>query len=70
MFGGPIEHTPAMCAILDHPGTLGLISGVIGEDFNYCDGNYYSGDTRWHPDGNWGQLFAVKVAVNAGACLP
>lgn len=64
MFGGPIEHTPAMCAILDHPGILGLIGGVIGEDFNYCggDGNYYSGDTRWHPDGNWGQLFAVKVA--------
>ncbi len=64
MFGGPIEHTPAMCAILDHPSILGLISGVIGEDFNYCsgDGNYYTGDTRWHPDGNWGQLFAVKVA--------
>ena len=64
MFGGPIEHTPEMCAILDHPGILGLISGVIGEDFNYCsgDGNYYTGNTRWHPDGNWGQLFAVKVA--------
>lgn len=64
MFGGPIEHTPEMCAILDHPDILGLIGGVIGEDFNYCsgDGNYYSGDTRWHPDGNWGQLFAVKVA--------
>jgi ectoine hydroxylase-related dioxygenase (phytanoyl-CoA dioxygenase family) len=30
----------------------------------YCsgDGNYYSGDTHWHPDGNWSQLFAVKVA--------
>lgn len=64
MFGGPIEHTPEMCAILDHPAILGLIGGVIGEDFNYCggDGNYYTGDTRWHPDGNWGQLFAVKVA--------
>ncbi len=64
MFGGPIEHTPEMCAILDHPDILGLIGGVIGEDFNYCsgDGNYYTGDTRWHPDGNWEQLFAVKVA--------
>ncbi|HMZ23078.1 MAG TPA: hypothetical protein PLD20_34455, partial [Blastocatellia bacterium] len=30
MFGGPIEHTPEMCAILDHPGILGLIGGVIG----------------------------------------
>jgi len=64
MFGGPIEHTPEMCAILDHPSILGLIGGVLGEDFNYTggDGNYYSGDTGWHPDGNWGQLFAAKIA--------
>ena len=63
MFGGPIEHTPEMCALLDHPGILGLIGGVTGADFNYCsgDGNYYSGDTRWHPDGNWGQLWATKT---------
>ncbi|SVD85845.1 uncharacterized protein METZ01_LOCUS438699, partial [marine metagenome] len=42
MFGGPIEHHPEMCAILDHPSILGLIGGVLGEDFNYCsgDGNY------------------------------
>ena len=35
MFGGPIEHKPEMCAILDHPSILGLIGGVLGEDFNY-----------------------------------
>ena len=64
MFGGPIEHKPEMCAILDHPSILGLIGGVLGEDFNYGggDGNYYSGDTDWHPDGSWGQLFAAKIA--------
>ena len=64
MFGGPIEHTPEMCALLDHPGILGLIGGVTGADFNYCsgDGNYYSGDTGWHADGNWGELFACKIA--------
>ena len=64
MFGGPIEHTRKMCTLLDHPGVRGLIGGVIGEDFNYCsgDGNYYAGDTRWHPDGNWGQLWATKTA--------
>ena len=63
-FPGPIEHTPEMCAILDHPSILDLIGGVLGKDFNYAggDGNYYSGSTGWHPDGNWGQLFAVKVA--------
>ena len=64
MLGGPIEHTPELCALMDHPGVLGLIGGVTGENFNYCsgDGNYYTGDTGWHPDGNWGQLWATKAA--------
>jgi len=64
MFGGPIEHAPELCALMDHPGILGLIGGVTGEDFNYCggDGNYYSGSTGWHPDGNWGQLWSTKTA--------
>ena len=53
-----------LCALLDHPGIAGLISGVLGEDFNYAsgDGNYYSGDTGWHSDGSWGQLWAAKTA--------
>ena len=64
MFLGPIEHHPDMCRLLDHPAILNLIGGILGEDFNYCsgDGNYYSGDTGWHPDGGWGQLFATKTA--------
>ena len=64
MFLGPIEHHPDMCRLLDHPAILDLIGGILGEDFNYCsgDGNYYSGDTGWHPDGGWGQLFATKTA--------
>lgn len=64
MFGGPIERTVKLCALLDDPRIIGILSGILGDDFNYCsgDGNYYTGDTGWHPDGNWGQLFAVKVA--------
>jgi hypothetical protein len=64
MFGAPIERTAKLCTLLDDPRITGLLGGLIGEDFNYCsgDGNYYSGDTGWHPDGNWGQKFAVKVA--------
>ena len=64
MFLKPIEHTPEMCTILDHPSILGLIRGLLGEDFNYGggDGNYYSGDSGWHPDTNWGQLFSAKTA--------
>lgn len=64
MFGGPIEHRPRLCGLLDDDRILGILGGVLGEDFNYAsgDGNYYSGDTGWHPDGNWGRLFAVKAA--------
>jgi hypothetical protein len=64
MFGGPIERTEKLCTLLDDPRVAGLLSGLLGDDFNYCsgDGNYYSGDTGWHPDGNWGEPFAVKIA--------
>jgi hypothetical protein len=64
MFGNPIERTEKLCTLLDDPRITGMLGGILGEDFNYCggDGNYYTGDTGWHPDGNWGRLFAVKVA--------
>ena len=64
MFGAPIEHTPQMCSLLDDARITGILSSLLGDDFNYCsgDGNYYTGDTGWHPDGNWGELFAVKIA--------
>ncbi|HZP83766.1 MAG TPA: phytanoyl-CoA dioxygenase family protein [Chthonomonadaceae bacterium] len=64
MMGAPIERTPKLCTLLDDPRVRGVIGGILGEDFNYAsgDGNYYTGDTGWHPDGNWGQLFACKVA--------
>ena len=64
MFLGPIEHSPKLCTLLDDDRVKGIIGDILGADFNYAcgDGNYYSGDTGWHPDGNWGQLFACKVA--------
>src|SRR5438445_1506478 len=64
MFGGPIERTGKPCTLLDDARIVGLLSGILGEDFNYCggDGNYYTGDTGWHADGYCRQLFAVKVA--------
>ncbi len=64
MFGGPIERTQRLCTLMDDDRIVGILSGLLGDDFNYCsgDGNYYTGDTGWHPDGNWGELFAVKIA--------
>lgn len=48
-----IDQRERLCTLLDHPGVLGVLSSLLGEDFNYLggDGNYYSGDTGWHPDG-------------------
>ena len=62
--GAPIERTERLCALLDDDRIIAILSAILGHDFNYCsgDGNYYTGDTGWHPDGNWGQLFAVKIA--------
>ena len=37
-FGGPIEHRPRLCALLDDPRILGVARGVLGEDFNYAGG--------------------------------
>jgi hypothetical protein len=63
MFGAPIERSDKLCALLDDSRTVGIFSGILGPDFNYCggDGNYFTGDTGWHADGNWGRLFGVKL---------
>ena len=72
MFLKPIEHRPDMCALLDHPTILDLIGSILGDDFNYCggDGNYYSGDTGWHPDGSWGATLRRQGSVLSGSAHP
>ena len=64
MFLGPIESHPTLCALLDDARIQAIVGAILGADFNYAcgDGNYYSGDTGWHADGNWGELFACKIA--------
>jgi hypothetical protein len=48
-----IDQRERLCTLLDHPAIVNLISGLIGDNFNYLggDGNFYTGDTRWHSDG-------------------
>ena len=48
-----IDQRERLCTLLDHPSVDGLISSILGPDFNYLggDGNFYTGDTRWHSDG-------------------
>ena len=60
-----IDQRERLCTLLDHPGIEGLISGLLGEDFNYLggDGNFYSGDTVWHSDGFHTVGKYLKVAI-------
>ncbi|MCX6043617.1 MAG: phytanoyl-CoA dioxygenase family protein [Chloroflexi bacterium] len=48
-----IDQRERFCKLLDQPQIVNLITSLIGEDFNYLggDGNFYTGDTRWHSDG-------------------
>ncbi len=60
-----IDQRERLCTLLDHPRIVGLLTCLLGEDFNYCgsDGNYYVGDTGWHPDGAHRVGLYLKVAV-------
>ena len=59
-----IDHNEYLCTLLDDPRIVGITSAILGPDFNYAsgDGNYYSGDTGWHADGRYPELFAIKMA--------
>lgn len=59
-----IDQHPRLCALLDDERIHGILTGLLGDDFNYTgsDGNYYAGDTQWHSDG-WGKdIHFVKIA--------
>ncbi|MDA0746783.1 MAG: phytanoyl-CoA dioxygenase family protein [bacterium] len=59
-----IDQHERLSALLDDPRIHGLLTSLLGPDFNYMgsDGNYYAGDTVWHSDG-WGKAVRfVKVA--------
>src|SRR5215218_2264569 len=48
-----IDQREKLSTLLDHPKIEGLISNLLGSDYNYLggDGNYYTCDTQWHSDG-------------------
>jgi hypothetical protein len=59
-----IDYSERLCTLLDDERIVGIASSLLGADFSYAsgDGNYYSGDTGWHPDGAYPELFAIKIA--------
>jgi hypothetical protein len=48
-----IDQRTDFCTLLDDPRIEGLATSLIGDNFNYLngDGNYYTGNTTWHSDG-------------------
>ncbi len=59
-----LDHSERLCTLLDDARILGIASAILGDDFNYAggDGDFWVGDTDWHPDGNYSDLFAIKFA--------
>lgn len=59
-----IDYSERLCTLLDDERVVGVASSILGADFSYAsgDGNYYSGDTGWHPDGGYPEIFAIKLA--------
>jgi hypothetical protein len=60
-----IDQSEELSTLLDDPRIHGLACSLLGDDFNYTgsDGNYYAGDTHWHPDGRHEQIRFIKIAV-------
>ena len=60
-----IDHNARLCTLLDDQRIVGIASSILGDDFNYAsgDGNYYTGETSWHSDGQHPDLFAIKIAL-------
>ena len=72
-----IDQRARLSTLLDQPELVGLIAGLLGEEFNYIggDGNFYTGDTHWHSDGSHevGRYLKVALYLDAvdrnGGCL-
>ncbi|SDX62583.1 phytanoyl-CoA dioxygenase family protein [Paenibacillus sp. CF384] len=54
-----------LCSLIDDPRIAGIAKSLLGEDFNYMgsDGNYYTGDTPWHRDGENRARRHIKMAL-------
>jgi ectoine hydroxylase-related dioxygenase (phytanoyl-CoA dioxygenase family) len=61
-----LEYDEYFLQLLDHERTNDVVEGLLGEDclyMNASDGNYYVGDTRWHPDGGNPAYPTIKIAL-------
>ncbi|MBO9598503.1 MAG: phytanoyl-CoA dioxygenase family protein [Cohnella sp.] len=59
-----IDQREKLSSLIDDPRIKGICTSLLGDDFNYMgsDGNYYSGNTTWHPDDNNLERLHLKIA--------
>lgn len=60
-----LDQREKLCTVIDLPQIEGALADLLGEDFSYLgsDSNFYTGDTRWHPDGQHVSGTWVKLAL-------
>lgn len=63
--GRLIERSERLCTLLDNPRVDGLLTGLLGADYNYLGsgGELYVGDGLWHPDCHGDPVRQVKWAM-------
>ncbi len=64
---GCIEQRPRLASLVEDDRIHGVVEDLLGPDFVWItsDGNYYVGDTSWHPDAG-GELLSyhlIKIAL-------
>jgi hypothetical protein len=60
-----IDQRERLCALFDDPRIEGILGSLLGEEFAYLgsDGNYFSGATLWHSDGEHPVGKYAKIAI-------
>jgi ectoine hydroxylase-related dioxygenase (phytanoyl-CoA dioxygenase family) len=60
-----IDQNVYLSTLLDDPRINGIAADILGDDFNYMgsDGNFYTGDTRWHSDGYGGRGGPLHIKI-------
>jgi phytanoyl-CoA dioxygenase PhyH len=60
-----IDQSAYLSTLLDDPRIQGIAASILGDDFNYMgsDGNFYTGDTRWHSDGYGGRGGTLHIKI-------
>ncbi|MBM3263533.1 MAG: phytanoyl-CoA dioxygenase family protein [candidate division Zixibacteria bacterium] len=63
--GQMLESSEILCSILEHPEVDGMLTAVLGENYNYLGsaGELYVAGGMWHPDATFNPNVHAKMAM-------